>query len=98
MSAHKHADLMALYAQDAKETKTPWERWEFKYTPAEEPWCTSPGHPSWSDDMEYRRKPQTSWERFNEAFPHKEYAAEVRLRMWEAWVEAEWQARDNSDE
>ena len=28
MTAHKHADLMLQYAQDAAETDKPWERWE----------------------------------------------------------------------
>jgi len=28
MPAHKHADLILQYAQDAMETETPWERWE----------------------------------------------------------------------
>jgi hypothetical protein len=26
---HKHAKLMALYAEDAAETDKPWERWEY---------------------------------------------------------------------
>jgi hypothetical protein len=95
VSAHKYADLMALYAQDARETATPWKRWEIKGF-AKDQWEQCSAHPCWDESTVYRRKPQPSWERFNEAFPHKEYAAEVRLRMWEAWVEAEWQALQNS--
>ena len=30
MTAHKHANLMLQYAQDAMETDKPWERWEVK--------------------------------------------------------------------
>jgi len=30
MTAHKHADLMAVYAEDAKKTETPWRLWEFR--------------------------------------------------------------------
>ena len=29
MTAHKHADLMLQYAQDAAKTEEPWERWEY---------------------------------------------------------------------
>jgi len=32
MTAHKHADLMLQYAQDAMETDKPWERWEYSDT------------------------------------------------------------------
>ena len=31
MTAHKHAELMLQYAQDATETDKPWELW-IKYT------------------------------------------------------------------
>lgn len=30
MTAHKHANLMMQYAQDAAESVTPWEMWEYK--------------------------------------------------------------------
>ena len=30
MTAHKHADLMLQYAQDAMETDKSWEWWEVK--------------------------------------------------------------------
>ena len=57
MSAHKHAALMALYAQDAMETDKPWERWEFSDT--EGFWATCGGHPVWNIGSDYRRKPRT---------------------------------------
>lgn len=56
MTAHKHAALMAQYAQDWAETDKPWKRWE----------VAAPGnkfvslfsHPYWSEKYEYRRKPR----------------------------------------
>ena len=57
MSGHVHAKLMALYAQDAAETETPWKRWEIKIPNSTwEPACETP---SWSQFCEYRRKPKT---------------------------------------
>lgn len=59
MSGHKHAELMKLYAQDAMETDTPWERWQFFSEPHGE-WRDLRGglaHPRWFDDTQYRRKP-----------------------------------------
>ena len=57
MTAHKHAHLMAQYAQDAAETDEPWERWEVaafgnKFVPLHV-------HPGWREEHEYRRKPKT---------------------------------------
>ena len=46
--AHKHAALMALYAQDAQETETPWERWECN-TGGVLGWVTMLYHPAWLD-------------------------------------------------
>ena len=54
---HKHAELMAQYAQDAMETNKPWERWEIKHSRTEE-WRQCNNNPPWQVDMEYRRKPQ----------------------------------------
>ena len=59
MTAHKHAALMAQYAQDWAETDMPWKRWE----------VAAPGdkfgslfsHPTWIVEYEYRRKPRTLW-------------------------------------
>lgn len=50
---HPHANLMALYAEDAKETKTPWVLWErtFKYWTG---WYPLTGHPAWEIGCEYR--------------------------------------------
>lgn len=55
MPAHKHAELMALYAQDAAETGKPWERWECLTSSG---WERFGGDFFFSPDVEYRRKPQ----------------------------------------
>ena len=54
---HKHAALMALYAQDAMETDKPWERWEFRIGIHDE-WTTLGGATMWYTDYQYRRKPK----------------------------------------
>ena len=60
MTAHIHAEDMALYAQDAMETDKPWERWECKYTYQKiEEWETLAGNPFWDERLQYRRKPRT---------------------------------------
>ena len=56
MTAHKHAALMLQYAQDAAETDSPWERWEFKTDV--DTWVELSKNPSWFEDRKYRRKPQ----------------------------------------
>lgn len=56
--AHPHADLMLQYAQDAAETETPWERWEFLSCASSEKWCSCGTHPEWKTLSAYRRKPQ----------------------------------------
>lgn len=58
MSGHIHAELMAQYAEDARETKKPWERWEF-YEEADKAWFTVDGSPLWHTEIQYRRKPRT---------------------------------------
>lgn len=58
MSKHPHAENMALYAQDALETDKPWERWEF-LSPDALIWRQVVGHPVWTGQNEYRRKPRT---------------------------------------
>ena len=55
MTAHRHAHLMAQYAQDAMETETPWTRWEVAISGNE--WGSLPGNPIWGEYAEYRRKP-----------------------------------------
>ena len=57
MTAHKHAHLMAQYAQDALETDKPWTRWEVATSGNE--WGSLPGNPIWGEYTEYRRKPRT---------------------------------------
>lgn len=57
MSGHIHAELMAQYAEDARETETPWERWEC--SDCEGRWSHFHGHPMWSGHRQYRRKPRT---------------------------------------
>ena len=56
MTAHKHAALMAQYAQDAIETDKPWERWWISTGGG---WRHCVGHPCWNEAYEYRRKPKT---------------------------------------
>ena len=55
MSKHIHAENMALYAQDAQETETPWERWQIdingKWQDLGECFYFMPEH-------QYRRKPK----------------------------------------
>lgn len=58
MPKHIHADNMALYAQDAMETETPWERWEYRQDMIHG-WDDLSGGPSWGVNIEYRRKPRT---------------------------------------
>ena len=58
MSGHIHAELMAQYAEDARETDAPWKRWEFK-DKYESLWRNLSTNPGWHKDDEYRRKPRT---------------------------------------
>lgn len=58
MSGHVHAKLMALYAQDAAETDTPWGRWEYRRSELIG-WISVNKHPEWDDCTEYRRKTKT---------------------------------------
>ena len=57
MSGHKHAHLMALYAQDAAETDEPWLRWEVGHEDGA--WVSCPCNPSWRADTKFRSKPKT---------------------------------------
>lgn len=62
MAAHKHAALMLLFAQDAKQTENPSDLWEFRVVDstgrlrAEWISCGS-RNPEWMLNHEYRRKP-----------------------------------------
>ena len=57
MAKHIHAENMALYAQDAMETDTPWERWECN-TGGVLGWVYMLHHPAWLTEARYRRKPK----------------------------------------
>ncbi len=58
MTAHKHAEVMALYAQDAAETDTPWERWERRPEGLED-FHPLRNNPEFDENVEYRRKLRT---------------------------------------
>lgn len=53
---HIHAELMAQYAEDAKQHDKPWELWE--HGDGTE-WTNCTSHPSWFKRHLYRRKPRT---------------------------------------
>ena len=59
MTAHKHAELMLQYAQDAAETDKPWERWQIRPEGGTEGWHDCSGRLCFSERFEYRRKPRT---------------------------------------
>ena len=54
--AHIHAELMAQYAEDAKQYDEPWELWQHD---ASGTWVDCVSHPSWWSHVQYRRKPRT---------------------------------------
>ena len=54
--AHIHAELMAQYAEDAKQHDKPWELWQYYVSGT---WENCENHPSWFTDHHYRRKPRT---------------------------------------
>ena len=66
MTAHKHAENMRLYAQDAAKTDRPWERWEYSDTATlnqhgekiRDDWYDCRDNPDWCPNVQYRRKPQ----------------------------------------
>jgi len=55
MTAHRHAELMRQYAEDAVETNKPWLRWEMTFGCE---WSSLSVHPCWLAESQYRRKPQ----------------------------------------
>ena len=55
--AHIHADLMAQYAEDAKQHDQPWELWQHG---DDETWTSCTTHPGWFTDHHYRRKPRSA--------------------------------------
>jgi hypothetical protein len=58
MAAHIHAELMRLFAEDAMETDTPWERWQMKTDKGDWIDYEMPYSPNWNLSVEYRRKPK----------------------------------------
>ena len=79
MTAHVHAALMALYAQDAAETDRPWERWEFLY---HDSWLPCVHSPDWSRNAQYRRKPRTHIVNGFEVPEPMREAPEYRSEYW----------------
>jgi hypothetical protein len=59
MTAHKHAENMRLFAEDALQSKTPWLHWQCRAVGDIEWTNFDGGCPVWRDDVEYRRKPKT---------------------------------------
>ena len=55
--SHIHADLMAMYAKDAKSTDKPWELWQIKDARGE--WRDLTRNPSFATHLGYCRKPKT---------------------------------------
>jgi hypothetical protein len=58
MPAHKYADFMLQYAQDAQETDTPWERWEFEDFVGDWVSCSIKTK-MFNRCFKFRRKPET---------------------------------------
>jgi len=56
MTAHVHAESMAQYAEDARETEKPWERWEIEIG---KEWWPLSKMAEWHPQFKYRRKPRT---------------------------------------
>lgn len=54
MTAHKHAETIARFAQDAAETVTPWERWQASSDG--QIWRNLYAMPSREPNLYYRRK------------------------------------------
>ena len=60
MTGHIHADLMAMYAEDAKTHAEPWLLWELFDKKGGATWhaCTK-DMSNWHPYFDYRRKPRT---------------------------------------
>lgn len=54
--AHIHAELMAQYAEDAKQHDEPWKLWQHD---ASGTWIDCVSHPGWCSDSQYRHKPRS---------------------------------------
>ena len=87
MTAHKHAHLMAQYAQDAAETDKPWERWEV--AASSNKWGLLFKHPRWVLGRDYRRKPRTLTYTVTIPEPLRE-APEIDKTYWlaEPWTKS----------
>lgn len=60
LNEHKHADLMLLYAKDAKETSEPWKLWQYRnINTINQDWLDMKQNPDWNIFCEYRKKPKT---------------------------------------
>lgn len=55
MSRHVHAELMAQYAEDAKQNYRPWIFWEYRTT-KNSPWQSLARNPGWDPAYQYRKK------------------------------------------
>ena len=76
---HKHAELMAQYAEDAKHSETPWQWWEFSHNRIH--WTTHMAHPVWCLEIEYRRKPDApQWK------DKENMADEYEYSDWMPWT------------
>lgn len=53
--AHIHAELMRQYAEDAMESDTPWENWEF-FSEEKQKFVHLGKNPKWEVNTQYRRK------------------------------------------
>ena len=93
MTKHKHAELMALYAQDAMKTDEPWTRWEY-YVSYNKTWEGLQTHPAWYTQNQYRRK-LISRGRFEEWIYGAEQHYNGRALAWQAWQEAERQTKES---
>ena len=81
MTAHKHAENMRLYAQDAAETDRPWERWEWLDN-ANNTWCPCSHTPIWEGNAKYRRKPQVIRVGRHEFPKPISEALEIGMKYW----------------
>ena len=57
MTKHVHAEMMALYAEDAMQTAEPWARWEMSSEGVR--WDSCLWSPGWAPNRQYRRKART---------------------------------------
>lgn len=78
LPSNPHADLIDQYAQDWKETDTPWERWEFQGF-GENTWAgLTMAHPTWNPETKYRRKPIPEFILVNGAQVPAPYKGQIR--------------------